>query len=755
MQGVNTGAPLASRQRKVRKGTSSCWECKRRKMKCLMPSPSDNVCIACRRRGSACVSQRYPEGTTPTTSVLRDRDRIVRVEAMVQRLFNEVRFTGGDEAARTAASDGDPMADAATGEPVDGSELTQCPSSLNSMSTRPTPDVADGAPRSSGDLSASLHAALPPKEDIQLVIKAGLDVSLHKLITHPYPVLAENFGRLSGSLAETPSASAHPVLLARYLLILATCLQYLHPELHAQEIRCMSKPPRQLMRCLADAAIANVTSNDELLDSIKGLECVMLESMFEANSGHLRRAWFACRHAMLVAQMMGLHRGPQLQQPIKMLDPSQPAYPRLFWYRIVCTDRQLCLMLGLPQGSTDVSMASEDALQDDTPEGRFERKQTVIAARILVRNDTSCSNPAVLDDLDALRETDALLQEAASDMPAKWWLVPNLASVVLDPEKTFWETIRLFDQMLYFNLANLLHLPYLLRSQTDDLDDARFDHSKLACANASRQLLTRFVMFRSFNRVSYACRSVDFFALIAGLTLLIAHLDGHLQQRQQRGHGSVRTVVDVLAQQRNMDRAMIEQVLESMDGIAKLNTDILSERASGLLKELLVFETDAAQGKVSRSAASGADDGEQFLRIGIPYFGTVQISRQGEISVEGLLSNGHPSSREQPGKQIDAVIHAAQCSMLDQVGSDTAAGQHDPVTPSVLGLDGLTSHQLHESPVQLSNVKGTLAYDQFMHPGLTAAMDDWAFQGADMAFFDNLTRRADLQDPDGGAGWAY
>ena len=92
--------------------------------------------------------------------------------------------------------------------------------------------------------------------------------------------------------------------------------------------------------------------------------------MFEANSGHLRRAWFACRRAMLVAQLMGLHRSA-IQHPLKVLDPSQPVYPTYFWFRIVCTDRQLCLMLGLPQGSLDASMVAEAALANDSPEGRF------------------------------------------------------------------------------------------------------------------------------------------------------------------------------------------------------------------------------------------------------------------------------------------------------------------------------------------------------------------------------------------------
>lgn len=46
-----------SKQNKVRKGTHSCWECRRRKVKCVFASPTDARCITCQRRDSTCTSQ--------------------------------------------------------------------------------------------------------------------------------------------------------------------------------------------------------------------------------------------------------------------------------------------------------------------------------------------------------------------------------------------------------------------------------------------------------------------------------------------------------------------------------------------------------------------------------------------------------------------------------------------------------------------------------------------------------------------------
>lgn len=58
----SNNAQSEAKRRKLRKGTHSCWECKRRKMKCIFdPAKNSTICNGCRRRGSKCVSQDFPE----------------------------------------------------------------------------------------------------------------------------------------------------------------------------------------------------------------------------------------------------------------------------------------------------------------------------------------------------------------------------------------------------------------------------------------------------------------------------------------------------------------------------------------------------------------------------------------------------------------------------------------------------------------------------------------------------------------------
>jgi hypothetical protein len=82
----NQEAP--ARRNKVRKGTRSCWECKRRKIRCIFASPEANTCFGCHRRRAPCVSQDLPEDFAPAKIGNRHlSERLARVEDVVRDLL--------------------------------------------------------------------------------------------------------------------------------------------------------------------------------------------------------------------------------------------------------------------------------------------------------------------------------------------------------------------------------------------------------------------------------------------------------------------------------------------------------------------------------------------------------------------------------------------------------------------------------------------------------------------------------------------
>jgi hypothetical protein len=81
--GRGTDFSASLRRRKVRKGTRSCWECKRRKIRCMLASPGDATCIGCQHRRVPCVPQELPGDPSPSPAKKDNQrlgQRIARVE---------------------------------------------------------------------------------------------------------------------------------------------------------------------------------------------------------------------------------------------------------------------------------------------------------------------------------------------------------------------------------------------------------------------------------------------------------------------------------------------------------------------------------------------------------------------------------------------------------------------------------------------------------------------------------------------------
>lgn len=84
---VRTSATLGKRRR-IRKGTRSCWECKRRKIRCIFAASEDATCLNCQRRHVPCVSQEVPEDLSfAKKSNWHLGERIAKVEDLIQDIL--------------------------------------------------------------------------------------------------------------------------------------------------------------------------------------------------------------------------------------------------------------------------------------------------------------------------------------------------------------------------------------------------------------------------------------------------------------------------------------------------------------------------------------------------------------------------------------------------------------------------------------------------------------------------------------------
>ncbi|KAJ3528441.1 hypothetical protein NM208_g10197 [Fusarium decemcellulare] len=735
--------PILAKRRKVRKGTRSCWECKRRKTKCIFVLSEDATCIGCQRRRAPCISQHMPEDLAPVKGGNRHlTERISRVEDLMNGFLADKEVVAQVQGNRGLTTSGPPKtrSDDSTlpttsPTPV---HVRKKPMSLSirilivtqslkepicNSSLAPDCQGLSGQPETETALH-HLLAAFPADEDANILLRASSIPSLYTELVNTQPHSKLTPDRLAApcSKPEFPSLNIHPIKLARLMLTFAITLQIPHGE----EFVGLSEPKDTLMRRLVTAATTWVTTKQEMHATVEGLICILFEGAFETNRGNLRRAWSVYRRAMTVAQLMGLHRSRI--PPLTRIDPDLDANPGFLWFRIVYMDRYLSLLLGLPQGTSDKSMGDMSVLHHEPPLGQFERLLTVIASRILERNET----PFDRNNITTTMSIDSELLRLSKSMPASFWRTAEFHHDMPGSPNALLETLRLAAQVYYFGLLIQLHLPYMMRGG----DRTEHQYSRMTCVNASRETMARFIAHRNFNPMSSCSRPVDFFALLAAMSLLLAHLGAH--------HNPGAT--SVLAHQRSGDRAMLGQAVERMDAISSVNNDAITEKSAMLIRKLLNIEADASEG-ISYTTSLGGDvaqegDNEgEGLRLPIPYLGVIRITREGPISPvpsrsnqtsladllridDDALQTRHQESPtvEQPLSHLHDISQSSTCPeglpvQLQVPESERPIPQDPSLTPDEMTLN-----------------------PQLELPSIMADVNDWAFQGVDTAFFDNLMR---------------
>ncbi|UKZ82828.1 hypothetical protein TrVFT333_010626 [Trichoderma virens FT-333] len=745
-------------------------------MKCVFGSPADTICISCNRRGAKCVDQQFPEQiSTPLDRSLQMGDRVVRVEALVEQLLEKVTHQSGPCCRCTTTQENTessrgilspvfanpiPAEPPSSYEPLEHDENCQYEildyngrSKALHLMTNMSHSIEMEKHQA---LSRILRESLPTLKDIEIIaqVRGDLSALFYQMLTVPYNDLDQNDPRSLEGLFEQPGSNAHPVLIGLYMLRIATFLQHLHPDLHGN-LKGLSESPRRMMNRLFNTAVSLVTTNESLIGSIEGLECVMMESLWYTNSGNLRQGLIAIRRAMTTAQLMGCHRSRSSAQ-CRLLGSKRKIHPRFIWFRIVFAERHLCLMLGLPQSTVDQSMASKEMLENDTPMGRLERIHCVIASRILQRNQ---SDPSP-HDFALTQELDGELKKAAEVLPKKWWLHSNLASTLDHPETLFWDMRRLFHQLFHYHLLNQLHLPYMLRSSLDEHEN---QYSRVTCVNASREVLSRFIMFRSSDRIAFWCRTMDFLSLMAALTLLIAHIDGHCQGSIFRNAQQQQTArpENLLTHQRPGDLAMIEQVQESIEEVSQQNGDVLGARSAELLRRLLFIEAEAASSHaksvdgVSAQVPAATYDPINEERRGtislyIPYFGTVKIARGGTISKAMITEPPHTTNTANESCIQGLEAHRAENTVgtsktCSSVPVDVGCSCKEPLTETdirtkELPAVGAAVRETNNTTQEYNIPDSFLQQEEDLL--FSTGIDDWDYPNVNMAFFDSLMREA-------------
>jgi hypothetical protein len=620
-------------------------------------------------------------------------------------------------------------------------------------------------------ISIMLLAAFPSSKDLGMIARtsgANLAYYILQSLTKPLAHFRDAQFETMAQLTVQQPPSTHPILIARQMLRMAIVL--LHTDHNS--LAGLSEPPQILMKRLADTAIDLVAKNNMIVGTAEGIECLMLQSAYEEQCGNLQQCWIVCRHAIAIAQALGLHC--QSPPPLPSIQTESTVDARFLWYRLVYLDRFLSLIKGFPQAVPEALPISKYGMDFEEPMDELDYIHAAVSNRILKRNERgpTSGDPALTRDLEIE------LQRAASRLPSKWWLVPNLANANSEIQ-IYWEIIKIRSQIYHYNILNQLHLPFML-SLSSRSDYARYDYSRSTCVSASRDLLTRYNLCRAFNGTKSSCIIVDFFALWSAMTLLFAHIDSHRAYNR---------VENIFGHQRLSDRAVVEQTLESIGMPSHTNDDLVKAKCIKFLEKMLAIEDDASQG-LSLRLVIGAEPsgvGECILRIGIPYVGVITITEDIQPNYKrGPCQQDLPCCALTDSLESDSLSKATSTSLkqaretlVGEPGLSPPIQGHKYIqnaSPTCMqdwtrlesqGSKGIQKYKVDfpESIVEAAELdqsrlgtseetRTTLNSALLLCPDSMTETEQWAYQGVELDFFDSLMRGTNQPISDGCVDWS-
>lgn len=180
-------------------------------------------------------------------------------------------------------------------------------------------------------LRRELSAMAPCQEDINYLfdLSDGWWLIRRHIMPHLLGIPERDFQKV---FDVSTILASNPMTIARFLLAVALCVQQLPPHIDTRRLH-IKVPLREMMEKIVTTVTTTVISDDELIGSMEGIECLVLQGVYHINAGNLRRSWLIFRRAINVAQLMGLHRASlkTSQEAADLMETSR----HYMWYQIM------------------------------------------------------------------------------------------------------------------------------------------------------------------------------------------------------------------------------------------------------------------------------------------------------------------------------------------------------------------------------------------------------------------------------------
>ncbi|KAL6859445.1 hypothetical protein J3F83DRAFT_748957 [Trichoderma novae-zelandiae] len=573
--GVPSMNPLPHRARKMRKGTRSCTECRRRKTRCVFP-PGDLVCVLCKSRGGRCIEQGSEDAGLPEPRSGAPRKSPPNGKASQGRngisADQPPKFCGDAESSDVLESERTnyaPIVSLLVDAKLSASARTRQDEASNlqtaySSSTytplldkdqKPRPWVVQPLGSKSTYVCSTIRSMLPSYDTIMSVLRKN--GSWWDSFRSKAYAISEAPSQTLEAFAKRTYTSSHPADIGALAIAFA---------------RSLNKH-RYLYTLVDDLVI----SDFNYLTTAEGLECLILLAKSYTDCGQPKRAWLAWRKGASATQLMGMCCGS-----------NYTGMDMRMWCAVYHGDRFCSMLLGLPYVLNDNHYQSVIKAPGMAPGFYFVLRCAIICGKIIDRNMTA-GRPS----FSRAMELDEEMETIASSRPKDWWALPENLDQSLEPLELNNLREQLLQQFYFFWVKLFLHLPYLVETTAS----SPHYFSRMGCIEAAKQILKRYRLLRykmESGSCLFECKTTDFACFTAAVVLLVGTFHSSAACRPSN------TVEEDLELVADTDRLLMAEEVEKDCKVAA--------QCRKVLRMLSLKEPEAA---------------DEDREVVIPYFGAV------------------------------------------------------------------------------------------------------------------------------------
>jgi len=668
----------------MRKGTHSCFECRRRKIRCIFNADNPNVCTECFARGSRCVDQEHAENDVIVDHRKNLRERVARLESILDTMLEEKSETKAVEVLRSMGSVSSrvPPTPSSQGSPLNaevggvsstevGLEHTNAPVMMlfdNAVLARPQ-GQQQGQPLNMGNTVVNLDGSANKSSTYEYITRDVSNSQANSKANQTRQALLSTLPSYK-ELMETLRANEQ-----WWTLLGRKCQGTRGGETIEQftnRVLARGTPCElgSLVICYGICSEGDIIdkclymidryiiSDDEYMGTLEGLECSILQSKVYADIGSARRSWLTFRRAIGFAQLMGLHRN-------RAGSPERDS----IWWSLYEGDKLISLMLGMPHAISDRHCNLEvngQSIDNVHNAKTFVAKVAQFAGKVIDRNQAIQEST-----FSSAMDLDQEMDHYAAKMPADFWAIEPYMTAPDTVAAVEWQE-KILTILCYHQTKVYLHMPFMLKSTAN----SGFEYSRDACFNGAREMLRLYHILRAPGNPTYACKAIDFIGFTASV-LVVLGLLGY-------GRGGVEN-----PEQDERDWQLIDTSITILKHASTERGGKVAEQSYQALELLAQIRNFGDM--------EGPDPEDCECKIAIPFFGTISVQR-------GKSFKHHGTASSSSGKTPASCSKAASCT------SGTA-----PTTPS-LDANTLSHVSTAASTAPPSHDNPFIAYDGFYMP---------------------------------------